>query len=229
MKNSLLSPIGDLILIRRKFLGLSLVFAAAAALNIAPEFRFLAPASAAVPVEAQRIADHFSAIKSMSGDFVQSGPKGEQTHGKFFLERPGKIRFNYAGRSTLNVIANGKSLVILNKKLNTSHLYSLSKTPLKLLLDNRIDLSSDRVKAVKEEGDHINIQFADKSVFGKSKITIMFDRKSYELRSWTITDAQGRDTTVKIFNVKQGVHFAEGTFAIDYAANREFNNHTKSR
>ncbi|MDP3897857.1 MAG: outer-membrane lipoprotein carrier protein LolA, partial [Mesorhizobium sp.] len=58
---------------------------------------------------------------------------------------------------------------------------------------------------------------SDKSVFGNSKITMMFDPKTYELRQWTITDAQGKDTTVMIFNVEQGVKFGPEIFKIDYA------------
>ncbi|PTE08002.1 outer membrane lipoprotein carrier protein LolA [Mesorhizobium helmanticense] len=212
---------------RRQLLGFGLVLAGAAAVNVVPGFQLLASAQAAVPQTAQKIADHFSSVKSMSGEFVQFGPKGEQTGGKFFLERPGKIRFNYDGASNFRVISDGQSVVILNKRLKTSDLYPLSKTPLKLLLDNRIDLSGGRVKSVKEENDLTTIQLADKSVFGNSKITMMFDPKSYELRQWTITDAQGKDTTVMIFNVKEGVNFAPDTFAIDYTANRELN--TKSR
>ena len=80
------------------------------------------------------------------------------------------------------MISDGKSVVIVNKRLNTSDLYPLSKTPLKLLLDDKIDLSGGRVKSVKEEDDLTTIQLADKSVFGNSKITMMFDPKSYELR-----------------------------------------------
>ncbi|WP_292456451.1 outer membrane lipoprotein carrier protein LolA, partial [Mesorhizobium sp.] len=184
-------------------------------------------AQAAVPPAAQKIADHFSSVKSMSGEFVQFGPKGEQTGGKFFLERPGKIRFNYDGSSNFRVISDGKSVVILNKKLNTSDLYPLSKTPLKLLLDDRIDLSGGRVKAVKEEDDLTTIKLSDKSVFGNAMITMMFDPKTYDLRQWTITDAQGKDTTVMIFNTKEGVSFPADTFAIDYTANRELNTKTR--
>lgn len=77
----------------------------------------------------------------MSGDFVQSGPRVERNSGRFFLQRPGKIRFNYAGQSGISVIADGKSLVVYNKKLKTSRLYALSKTPLKLLLDDQVDFS----------------------------------------------------------------------------------------
>jgi outer membrane lipoprotein-sorting protein len=220
-------PLSDSALSRRKLIAFGLALAGAAALNAMPGFQLLAAAQASVSPAAQKIADHFSSVKTMSGEFVQFGPKGEQTGGKFFLERPGKIRFNYDGASNFKVISDGKSVVILNKKLNTSDLYPLSKTPLKLLLDDRIDLSGDRVKSVKQEDDLTTIQLADKSVFGNSKITMMFDPKTYELRQWTITDAQGKDTTVMIFNVKEGVNFSADTFAIDYTANREIN--TKSR
>ena len=45
---------------------------------------------------------------------------------------------------------------------------------------------------------------------------MVFDAQTNELRQWTITDAQGKDTTVMIFNVKAGVNVAASTFAIDY-------------
>ncbi|WP_137930548.1 outer-membrane lipoprotein carrier protein LolA [Mesorhizobium comanense] len=226
MKNQS-STLGEFAPTRRQFLGLGLVVAGAAAINVVPGFQLLASAQAAVPPAAQKIADHFSSVKSMSGEFVQFAPNNQQTGGKFFLERPGKIRFNYDGSSNFRVISDGRSVVILNKKLNTSDLYPLSKTPLKLLLDDRIDLSGGRVQSIKEESDLTTIQLADKSVFGNSKITMMFDPKTYELRQWTITDAQGKDTTVMIYNVKEGVSFAPDTFAIDYTANRELNTKTR--
>jgi outer membrane lipoprotein-sorting protein len=214
---------------RRHLLGLGLALAGAAALNLAPGLRLLGQAEAAAPDVAQKIADHFSAVRTMTGEFVQFGPKGEQTGGKFYLERPGKIRFNYDGASNFRVISDGQSVVILNKKLQTSDLYPLSKTPLKLLLDDRIDLSGGKVTGIKQEDDLTTIQLADKHVFGNSKITMMFDPKTYELRQWTITDAQGKDTTVMIFNTKEGVNFAADTFKIDYTANRELNSKGSNR
>lgn len=177
----------------------------------------LAGGAQAASAAAQKIADHFSGVQTMAGEFVQFGPRGEQTGGKFFIQRPGKIRFNYEAPSAYRVVSDGKSVVISNAKLKTSDLYPLSKTPLKLLLDERIDLSGDKVKKVTEDADLTTIELVDKQVFGNSKITMMFDPKSYDLRQWTITDAQGKDTTVMIFNVKQGVKFAPETFEIDYA------------
>ncbi len=194
----------------------------AAAINVE-----LTTAVSAAPVEAKTIADHFSSVKSMSGDFVQSGPRAERTKGRFFLQRPGKIRFNYAGQSGVSVIADGKSLVVYNKKLKTSRLYALSKTPLKLLLDNQVNFSGNRLKSIREDGAQVIIKLADKSVFGNSNITMVFDRESLDLRRWSLTDERGLTTTVTISNVKQGVRAPAGTFTIDYAANREFNTKTK--
>jgi len=187
----------------------------------------LSTAALAAPVEAKTIADHFSSVKSMSGDFVQSGPRAERTKGKFFLQRPGKIRFNYAGQSGVSVIADGKSLVVYNKKLKTSRLYALSKTPLKLLLDNQVNFSGNRLKSIRDDGAQVIIRLADKSAFGNSNITMVFDRESLDLRRWTLTDERGLTSTVTISNVKQGVRAPAGTFTINYAANREFNTKTK--
>lgn len=167
---------------------------------------------------AQRIADHFSSVKTMMGEFVQFGPKGEQTGGKFYIERPGKVRFDYEAPATFRVTADGRNVLLQNTKLKTMDAYPLSQTPLKLLLDNKIDLSGGRVRGVKEEADLTTIQLADRSAFGNATITMMFDPSTYELRQWTITDAQGKETTVMIFNVEQGMQFDPSVFRIDYAA-----------
>lgn len=188
-----------------------------------PPLSLVAKADAAVSPAAQKIADHFSSVQTMTGEFVQFGPRGEQTGGKFFIQRPGKIRFNYDKPSSTTVVSDGKSVVVENVKLKTADLYPLSRTPLKLLLDDRIDLSGGKVRSVKEESDLTTIQLADKSVFGNSHITMMFDPKSYDLRQWTITDAQGKDTTVMIFNVKQDVPIDAKLFRINTQRLQEFN------
>jgi len=176
----------------------------------------LTQAFAQAPSAAQKIADHFSSVKTMSGEFVQFGPRGEQTGGKFYIRRPGRIRFNYEAPSPMRVIADGKSVVIGNMKLKTWDIYPLSKTPLNLLLSEKIDLTGKMVRDVKEESDLITIVLGDRSIFGDSTITMMFDPKTYDLRQWTITDAQKKDTSVMIFNVQTGMPLDDKVFQIPY-------------
>ena len=172
--------------------------------------------SSATSEAAQKIADHFSSVKTMMGEFVQFGPRGEQTGGKFFIERPGKLRFNFEDPSPIRVIADGNNVVIGNLKLKTWDLYPLSKTPLSLLLADRIDLSNQMVRNVKQESDLTTIVLGNKTVFGDSTITMMFDPKTYDLRQWTITDLQNKDTSVMIYNVQNGVRFDDKVFTIPY-------------
>ncbi|AYD02893.1 outer membrane lipoprotein carrier protein LolA [Neorhizobium sp. NCHU2750] len=172
--------------------------------------------AAAGGAAAQKIADHFSSVKTMMGEFVQFGPRGEQTGGKFYIERPGKLRFNFEDPSPLRVIADGRNVVVGNVKLSTWDIYPLSKTPLSLLLANKIDLSDDAVRSVKQETDLTTIVLGNKTIFGDSTITIMFDSKTYDLRQWTITDNQGKDTSVMIYNVQTGVSLDDKVFTIPY-------------
>jgi outer membrane lipoprotein-sorting protein len=165
---------------------------------------------------AQKIADHFSSVKTMMGEFVQFGPRGEQTGGKFYIERPGKLRFNFEDPSPIRVIADSKNVAIGNMKLKTWDLYPLSKTPLTLLLADKIDLGNQMVRDVREESDLTTIVLGNKTVFGDSTITMMFDSKTYDLRQWTITDAQKKDTSVMIYNVQNGVNLDNKVFVIPY-------------
>nr|WP_245515447.1 outer membrane lipoprotein carrier protein LolA [Rhizobium deserti] len=184
-----------------------------AAMAFTPSF---ALGQAAGSAAAQKIADHFSSVKSMMGEFVQFGPRGEQTGGKFYIERPGKLRFNFEDPSPIRVIADGKNVAIGNMKLKTWDLYPLSKTPLSLLLADKIDLGNQMVRDVKEESDLTTIVLGNKSVFGDSTITMMFDSKTYDLRQWTITDAQNKDTSVMIYNVQNGVNLDNKVFNVPY-------------
>ena len=161
------------------------------------------------------ISKHFSSVPTMMGEFIQFGPNGEQTGGRFFIKRPGKVRFDYTKPSPILVKADGRTVGIHNRKLKTWDFYPLSKTPLRLLLSNTIDVSDKSIKSVKREKDLTTVVLGNKTIFGNSKITLMFDPKSYELRQWTITDNQGKDTSVMIFNVKRNIELGPRLFRLD--------------
>ncbi len=148
---------------------------------------------------------YFNSFTLMEGQFVQFGPSGEQSEGVFFLSRPGKIRFHYSPPAKLDVISDGRQVAVEDGKTNTQDLYPLSKTPLRYLLARQIDLTSAKlVSAIKEQPDLIALDIVEKGVLAKGKLTLIFDRKTYALRSWIVTDAQGLNTSVDIFNTTTG-------------------------
>ncbi|OPB32290.1 outer membrane lipoprotein carrier protein LolA [Bartonella sp. AR 15-3] len=163
---------------------------------------------------AQNIINRFAAIKTMTGDFIQFSPKGKITKGTFYLERPGKIRFSYKG-VPLQIIADGKSVGINNRALNTWSFYRLSQTPMKFLLGNTINLSSENLLAFREDPKTVVIILRDKTI-GKGQIKIIFDSQSYALRQWAILDQQNLETTIQIMNVRTNVRFSNEMFVIPY-------------
>ena len=92
---------------------------------------------------------------------------------------------------------------------------TLSKTPLKYLLADDIDLtSSDIVRQVRIEPDIISVLIVQKSAFVDGKLTMIFDRKTFELKQWIVTDAQGLNTSVAVFNLAAGKPQDPGLFRI---------------
>ncbi len=161
------------------------------------------------------ISNHFSSVPTMTGEFIQFGPKGEQTGGKFYIYRPGRMRLDYEDPSPLKLISNGRTLGVNNRKLKTWNFYPLNKTPLSLLLSDKIEINDKSIKSVTAGEDVTTVVMGDKRIFGDSEITLLFDPKSQELRQWTIKDAQGKETSVLIFNVEKNVKLSKTLFAID--------------
>lgn len=165
------------------------------------------------------ISKKLSALATMNGEFVQFDPNGAQRQGRFFIARPGRVRFQYDPPTTVSVIADGKSVLVYDKKLQTYDIWPLSQTPLRLLLDSDLDLAtSDRVTRVSAAADLVEVELQDETRFSAGTLNLVFDRGSQELRQWTVTDQQGLQTMVALYNVETGNNLSGDLFKIDYTA-----------
>ncbi len=165
------------------------------------------------------VSRKLSGVSTMNGEFVQFDPNGEQRQGKFFIARPGRVRFQYDPPATVSVVADGKSVLVFDKKLQTYDIWPLSQTPLRLLLDSRLDLAtSDKVTRVAVAPDLVEVELHDETRFSSGTLNLIFDRNTYELRQWTVTDQQGLQTMVALYNVEVGNQLASNLFEIDYQA-----------
>jgi outer membrane lipoprotein-sorting protein len=154
-------------------------------------------------VAVQKANAYFNSATSMVGDFVQiSGDR--RSEGKIYVQKPGKLRFEYADPATLDIIADGSTVAILDRKDRSDpEFYFIWQTPLKFLLKEQIDLAKDvSVVDVTSDPDTVTITVEDKLTFGgTSRIKLMFDTAKFQLRQWEVTDPQGNVTLVSLFNV----------------------------
>jgi outer membrane lipoprotein-sorting protein len=169
-----------------------------------------------------RISLYLSSIQTMVGNFVQIGPDGGRTEGTFYLQKPGKVRFEYNPPSPIDIIADGSSVVVRDRKLATQDLYPLSQTPLRYLLADRIDLLRDTdVVSVSSDDTFATVTIEQKQLMvGTDKLMIMFDAKDLALKQWTVTDPQGFDTTVAVYNLDTTKKPNPDLFVINYMGNQ---------
>ena len=135
-----------------------------------------------------------------------------------YLQRPGKLRFEYAHPATLEIIADGTSVAIRDRKLATQDVYFIGQTPLKFLLKEWIDLGRDtKVLDVRADDKSVTILVEDKVAFsGTSRIRLVFDTATFHLKQWTVTDPQGYETLVSLSNVDLAQKPDQQLFKINY-------------
>lgn len=166
-----------------------------------------APGKPFVPMDPlvaiQKANAYFNAATNLTGDFVQISPDGKRSEGKIYVQRPGKLRFEYDPPATLEVVADGLSLAVHDRKTATKDVYFISQTPLKFLLKDQLDLNRDvKVIDVTSDPESVAILVEDKATFGgTSQIKLIFDPVKFTLKQWQVTDPQGYETLVSLFNV----------------------------
>ena len=165
-----------------------------------------------------RVNIYLMSVQTMIGDFVQVGPDGRRAEGKIYLQKPGRIRFEYNPPSPIEMVADGNSVVIRDRKLATQDLYPISQTPLRFLLADRIDLLREtNVISVASDDTFISLQIEEKHTLGGThKVLLMFAVKDTQLKQWTVTDPQGYDTTVALYNLDLGKKLDPSMFVINY-------------
>jgi len=57
---------------------------------------------------------------------------------------------------------------------------------------------------------------------GTNRLMLMFDAKSLQLRQWTVTDPQGLDTTVAVYNLDTTKKPDPNLFVINYQNQNDF-------
>ena len=164
-----------------------------------------------------RVSGYLSGIRYLVGNFVQVGPDGSKTKGELYLQKPGRVRFAYDAPSPIELVADGQSLVVRDRKLATQDLYPLGQTPLRFLLADRVDLLKDtNVIGIYSDDVFTTVVIEEKSLGGVHRLMLMFAAQDLTLRQWTITDPQGFDTTVALYNLDTSKRPDPALFKINY-------------
>ena len=179
--------------------------------------------------EIKRVNAYFNAMVHLQGRFTQTDSNRQETSGKFYVHRPGRLRFEYAKPSLMRIVADGQYLSIEDHDLKTVDKYPLESTPFRMLLTEDVDLLRDaRIIGFSRESNEIVLALQDRSEESPGQIKLFFDAPkkggAIELKEWIITDPQGLDTRIQVANLVKGKKVSGELFNTSTVEFPEFNN-----
>jgi outer membrane lipoprotein-sorting protein len=188
----------------------TLLFSAAALLPLTLGAR-AAPANALTPADQAdiaRIETYLNGLKSLKAHFMQVAQDGGISQGTAWLERPGRMRFQYDPPAPFLLIAAHGQLIFHDGSLGQTSQMPLSRTPLGILLADHVTLSGAvTVTGIQHLPGQIQLTLVRTDSPGDGSLTLIFADPPLTLRQWTVVDAQRRETHVTLYNAQTGGSF----------------------
>jgi outer membrane lipoprotein-sorting protein len=155
-----------------------------------------------------RIETYLGTLRTLKAHFLQVAPNGALAEGTAWLDRPGRMRFQYDPPSPLLLVAGHGLVVFHDKALNQTSNIPLSQTPLGILLADHVRLEGDvTVIGMQRLPGQLQVSLVRSASPGDGTLTLIFADNPLTLRQWTVLDAQRQETRVTLYNVETGGRF----------------------
>jgi outer membrane lipoprotein-sorting protein len=178
--------------------------------------------AAATPVDVAPIESYLGKLRSAQGRFRQTNPNGSTQTGAFYLAKPGRIRFEYDQPKGAMVIADGSWVGVFDPKSNRNPTrYPLDKTPLSLLLRDRLSLTEPGlVLGATRDADGTEVTVVDPRAPNEGRMVMSFADNPVQLREWQVTTKTGQRTIVALSDLTTGISLDPSLFNIELATTR---------
>ena len=169
--------------------------------------------------DAQRIKSATTYLQSLAtgtGRFAQTDYRGRVTIGTWYLQRPGKMRFDYDAPFAQTVVADGKWVSVWDARLKTFDKYPQGETPLALFLSKQIRFDQGVIiTSVTLLPDGFRLKARDRRRDIEGSITMDFsDKAGLVLKGWTVIDAQNRPTEIKLVTLDRQMSIKPSLFVL---------------
>ena len=178
----------------------------------------------AVPSSAQnqsekmaRVISHMKAVSTMTAGFTQTDRSGQALSGKLLLKRPGHIRFEYQKGVPMLIVADGRSLTMIDYEVKQVQRWPIRNSPLAALLDPGQDLQKFGKIIPTSTDDVISVEVRDPKRPEYGIITMIFVKQSgapggLTLNGWVALDSKNNRTSIRLSDVKFNGAVADSAF-----------------
>ena len=160
-----------------------------------------------------KVKKYLADLKTLSADFIQISENGDIRKGKIYVNIPGKLRISYEEPNDLLITSMGFWLVVQNRKLKQTNNYPLSKTPLNIFLNQKLDLDNNNYDMkFYEENGVVTLKFLNNKEMVGTSFELFFKTNPVQLKKWEIIDELDNKTSVLFQNLKTGIHHSHLLF-----------------
>jgi len=157
--------------------------------------------TAAQRAEVDRVEVYFNQLTTMRSTFLQASSNGLVARGVVWLQRPGRMRFEYAPPSPVLITADGLWLTYQDNELEQTTQIPLISSPLSVLVSDEVDLMDELiVEAVDKSANVLRLQLRQRDDPDQGTVVLTFQDKPLSLKQWVITDAQGVEVKVALLD-----------------------------
>ncbi|MCQ8183982.1 outer membrane lipoprotein carrier protein LolA [Parvularcula maris] len=150
----------------------------------------------------QEAAAGLEAIRNLEASFTQFAPDGQISKGRFYLSRPGRLRFEYDDPNPMLIVATGGLVYIHDEELESTSSYPVGQTPLRFLLSKELDLEAAQVISVREDQHGIKIELEARDEDLRGRLALLFESETLTLSGWSFVDPAGQMTLVSLEDVE---------------------------
>ena len=165
-------------------------------------------------IDTRRYQQALQNISTMKADFTQTAYDGGQVTGTFFLDRPGKLRFEY-DRLDDFIVADGTFIYYYDAEMKQQSSTRISNSLADFLLRDQIRLDGDVTvtNTSRENGmTHITLTMTEDPGAGALTLSFVEVEGKPVLKKWTVVDSQNLTTTVALKNIQVGVNLKKDLF-----------------
>lgn len=152
-------------------------------------------------------------VRSLRARFIQIAPDGSVAQGKFYLRRPGRLRFEYDPPVPILIVGDGFLLHYQDKELGQVNEWPIFDTPIGSLSRDEVGFGKDLVvtEVTRAEG-RTTVTVTRREDPGEGSLTLYFTSEPTQLVQWRVKDAQGQVTTVALEDLEINVDISAKLF-----------------
>jgi len=172
--------------------------------------------AAAQQLSLNTLSNYLNTLKTAQGEFTQINSDGTISTGQIYIQRPGRIRFEYNPPEKSLVMAGGGQVAVFDGRSNQGlEQYPLKRTPLSIILQRNVNLGqANMVTGHSGDGTTTTVKAQDPENPEYGDIQLIFTSEPTELRQWVITDSAGGQTTVVLGELAKGGSIPASKFNI---------------